>query len=141
MYVALGSTPEDDRHGTTKLHIDVTDTINILVWSSGSPSEAAAIWDIVPFEALPALRKFILDNGFHTGPGDPVHSQAIFLTDAMIEQFRAQHNFVVWIIYQRAGDAVFIPAGCAHQVRSHRYLARHTLSSMCVCRYGIFGTP
>ncbi|KAI1785486.1 hypothetical protein LXA43DRAFT_899759 [Ganoderma leucocontextum] len=118
MYVALASPLDDDRYGTTNLHIDVTDAINILVWSSGTPSDSAAIWDIIPFEALRALREFIQDKGLYTGAGDPIHAQAIFLTDEMIQQFTTHSKFPVWRIHQRLGDAVFIPAGCAHQVRN-----------------------
>ena len=116
MYVALASPLEDDRHGTTKLHLDVTDAINILVWSSGTPSDSAAIWDIIPYEALQALRRFIHDESLYTGLGDPIHGQAVFLTDEAIRRFTAQYEFPVWRIQQRLGDAVFIPAGCAHQV-------------------------
>lgn len=130
MYVALGSPREDDRYGTTKLHIDVTDAINILPWTSGNPADTAAIWDIVPFEALPALRQFVSKNGFYAGPGDPIHSQAIFLTDSMIQQFTSQYDFVIWRIYQHLGDAVFIPAGCAHQVRRTTILPHKHLGSL-----------
>ena len=116
MYVALASASEDDRYGTTKLHIDVTDAINVLTWTSGPPSDGAAIWDIVPYPALPTLREFIRNRGLYTSAGDPIHAQAIFLTNEMIQQFTAQHKFPIWRIHQRLGDAVFIPAGCAHQV-------------------------
>ena len=116
MYVALASPPEDDRYGTTKLHVDVTDAVNILTWTSGTPSDSAAIWDIVPYSALPTLREFIKICGLFQGAGDPIHAQAIFLTDETIQKFTAQHKFPIWRIHQRLGDAVFIPAGCAHQV-------------------------
>lgn len=122
MYVALASPPEDDHYRTTKLHIDVTDAINILTWSSGGPSDSAAIWDIVPFQALLALREFLRNNGDYTGAGDPIHTQVIFLMDEMIQQFTAQHTFPIWRIHQRLSDAVFIPAGCAHQVSEDYYL-------------------
>ena len=116
MYVALASSPGHDRYRTTKLHIDMTDAINILTWTLGPPSDDDAIWDIVPYPALPALRDFIQKRGLYAGVGDPIHAQMIFLTDEVIQQFTDQHNFPIWRIRQRLGDAVFIPAGCAHQV-------------------------
>ena len=116
MYVALATPSGDDRYGTTKLHIDISDTINILTWTSGSPSDDAAIWHIIPYPALHTLREFIRNHGLYTGVGDPIHAQAVFLTDEMIQQFTTQRNFPIWKICQRLGDAVFVPAGCAHQV-------------------------
>ena len=127
MYVALASSPDDDRYGTTKLHIDMTDAINILVWSSAAPSDAAAIWDIVPYEALPALRKFILDKGLYSGEVDPIHAQVVFLSDELIRAFMAQHKVPIWRVLQRLGDAVFVPAGCAHQVRLQCCISRDSL--------------
>ena len=137
MYVALASPPEDDRHGTTKLHLDVTDAVNILTWSSGAPSDCAAIWDIVPFQALPALRKFLRNTGLHIGAEDPIHAQKIFLTNEMIQQFTARHKFPIWRIHQRLGDAVFVPAGCAHQVSMHFYQLT-TCGSLTCRRCGTF---
>ena len=45
-----------------------------------------------------------------------VHDQANFLTEADFENLRRDHNVVTFTIDQGPGDAVFIPAGCLHQV-------------------------
>ena len=129
MYVALASPSEDDRYGTTKLHVDATDAINILTWTSGTPSDSAAIWDIIPYPALPALREFLRNSSIYTGVGDPIHDQEVFLTNETIQRFIVQYKFPIWRIYQRLGDAVFIPAGCAHQVSMHHYLWKLWTSS------------
>ncbi|KAI0689623.1 hypothetical protein C8T65DRAFT_588529 [Cerioporus squamosus] len=115
LYSAMGS--EDDSYGTTKLHLDVTDAINILTWSP-TLHIPSAIWHIFPAEYAGTLRNFLVDE---TKPEDgihPVYKQTLYLTDDMLARLKKKHGISPWTIYQRVGDAILIPAGCAHQVRN-----------------------
>ncbi|KAJ2411745.1 hypothetical protein GGF41_006285 [Coemansia sp. RSA 2531] len=88
---------------------------------------AAAVWDIYPPEAMSDLRKFIGESvgkpysaecsGLAAAKlGDPIHNQETFLTLPMRRQFFETYRHSCYRIYQIPGDAVFVPAGCAHQV-------------------------
>ena len=69
---------------------------------------------LAPLTNLP--ESFLRNTGLYTGAEDPIHAQQIFLTNEMIQEFTARHKFPIWRIHQRLGDAIFVPAGCAHQV-------------------------
>jgi len=51
-----------------------------------------------------------------TGPGDAIHSQQICMTPALLSQFYDVYKIRPYTILQRPGEAVYIPAGCPHQV-------------------------
>ncbi|KAJ1923106.1 hypothetical protein LPJ71_000961, partial [Coemansia sp. S17] len=159
MYCAYGSSDGEGGVGTTNLHCDMADAVNIMayappeflrergievpgIWtrSDDSPSTttttvaantdapaAAAVWDIYPPEAMSDLRKFIgksVGKAYSaecSGPaaaklGDPIHNQETFLTLPMRRRFFERYSHSCYRIYQIPGDAVFVPAGCAHQV-------------------------
>ena len=48
--------------------------------------------------------------------GDVVHDQENFLTEQDFAKLRDDHHVETFTIEQGPGDAVFIPAGCLHQV-------------------------
>ena len=50
------------------------------------------------------------------GPGDPVHSQLIYITPGLLWCFFKQYHILPYTIRQYPGEAVFIPAYCAHQI-------------------------
>ncbi|KAH9911544.1 uncharacterized protein BXZ73DRAFT_82724 [Epithele typhae] len=113
MYIAAGIPIAV--HGTTKLHLDVTDTINLMVWSSNL-SERGAIWHLFPPDTLPLVRRFLKEQGCTAEEyGDPIHSHRAYVTEEMLIALEKQHGVFPVRIEQRAGDAVFIPAGWAHQ--------------------------
>ncbi|KAJ2884764.1 hypothetical protein H4R27_001876 [Coemansia aciculifera] len=87
----------------------------------------AAVWDIDPPKAIGNLHEFIgerVGKSFSaecSGPvaaklGDPIHNQETFLTRPMREKFFERYRRSCYRIYQTPGDAVFVPAGCTHQV-------------------------
>ena len=86
-----------------------------------APSEAAterggsAVWDIFPAEATDTLRQFL--KSFNDQIDDPVLRQTFYITTPQLEILRERYNIRPARIYQNPGEAVFIPAGCAHQVR------------------------
>ena len=118
MYNACETAPDDQHQGSTKLHGDLTDAVNIMLWAAknadGTPG--CALWHIFPATALAFLRKFLIEVCGFTGPGDPIHSQLIYLTPDLLQHFFEQYRILPYTVRQYPGEAVFIPAYCAHQV-------------------------
>jgi hypothetical protein len=118
MYNACETAPDDQHQGSTKLHADLTDAVNIMLWAAkdadGNPG--CALWHIFPATALAFLRKFLTEVCGFKGPGDPVHSQLIYITPGLLRRFFEQYRILPYTIRQYPGEAVFIPAYCAHQV-------------------------
>ena len=75
----------------------------------------AAVWDIFPAEATETIRQF-LHESTNSGIDDPVLRQKFYISTPNLQKLREQYHIIPWRIYQNPGDAVFIPAGCAHQV-------------------------
>jgi hypothetical protein len=118
MYNANGGESVDDIYGSTKLHMDLTDAVNIMVWAAncrdGSPGYA--LWHIFPPEAAEILRCFFQEEGFVVGSGDLIHLQNIYVHDGMLKRLADKYNIRPYTIRQYTNQAVFIPAGCPHQV-------------------------
>ncbi|KAJ2557203.1 hypothetical protein EV175_001490 [Coemansia sp. RSA 1933] len=115
MYCAYASSEDANGVGTTNLHCDAADAVNIMAYAAplaeGAP--AAAVWDIYPPEAASAIREFI---GKSPKGSDPIHDQMRYLTRADRQRLFREKGIRCYRIYQNPGDAVFVPAGCAHQV-------------------------
>ncbi|KAH6825444.1 Transcription factor jumonji domain-containing protein [Perilla frutescens var. hirtella] len=47
----------------------------------------------------------------------PVHERAFYLTLADKRNLKEEYGVEPWTIVQKLGDAVFVPAGCPHQIR------------------------
>jgi lysine-specific demethylase 3 len=118
MYIAYRSVEDDYHHGSTKLHIDMTDAINIMVWSSDcqEPRDRYALWRIFPRTSSSLVCEFLRNRAVHAFDGHPIHSQSAYFTDSMLRELEAQHGVRPFTIRQYTGDAIFIPAGCPHQV-------------------------
>ncbi|XP_021279733.1 uncharacterized protein LOC110413295 [Herrania umbratica] len=50
----------------------------------------------------------------------PIHDQTLFLNERHKKQLREEFNVEPWTFEQYLGEAVFIPAGCPHQVRNRQ---------------------
>lgn len=91
---------------------------------------AGAVWDIWRREDLKALRGYLTSHASefqHCGQpvcmatlDDVIHSQVFYLTDSHRAALRAETGVEAWHFEQHEGEAVYIPAGCAHQVRNLR---------------------
>nr|CAG8496853.1 11716_t:CDS:2 [Entrophospora candida]CAG8518889.1 11710_t:CDS:2 [Entrophospora candida] len=126
MYNAYGSEDGLKGVGTTRLHLDVTDAVNLMTYAPGIherlPDEqlkpAAAVWDLYHVNDLPKIRKFL--HGYTNKIGlridDPIHDQCYYLNETLKEMLLQEQGVKGWRIYQNPGDMIFIPAGCAHQV-------------------------
>ena len=75
----------------------------------------AAVWDIFPADATDTIRQFLRELTNY-GIDDPVLRQTFYISTPKLKKLREQYNVIPWRIYQNPGDAIFIPAGCAHQV-------------------------
>ncbi|GAA6004585.1 uncharacterized protein JCM10292_005682 [Rhodotorula paludigena] len=110
--------------GSTKLH-----TVNVMLWASDGPDggPGVAIWDLYRAEDAGKLRDFLygqlaLKHGLSDAEAaraqfdDPIHTQKFYLDSSLRAQLFALHGVRSFRVHQRPGQAVFIPAGCAHQV-------------------------
>jgi hypothetical protein len=117
-YNALASVQDNYHSGSTKLHKDLTDAVNVMLWAAefarGVPG--CALWHIFPAATSRIINEFLRRQGF-MGLGDLIHLQQVYLTPVLLNLLFEQTGVRPWTILQRPGDAVYIPAGCAHQVR------------------------
>ncbi|KAI1786191.1 hypothetical protein LXA43DRAFT_898466 [Ganoderma leucocontextum] len=126
LYIAMGA--KGDMNGTTKLHLDVTCAINIMMWSEDMTSQRpGAEWQIFPADSVEKLQCFLRDEFSLSPDEDPIHHQRYYLSRLMLTRLRERYGISPWTIYQYYGDAVFIPAGCPHQVRN----LTHAIKAAC----------
>ncbi|KAK2368302.1 lysine-specific demethylase JMJ25 [Trifolium repens] len=95
--------------------------------SDGGDSSDGALWDIFRREDVPVLEEY-LNKHFrefrhvHCSPLveviHPIHDQTFYLTIKHKKRLKEEYGIEPWTFVQKLGDAVFIPAGCPHQVRN-----------------------
>jgi len=88
-----------------------------------------AVWDIFRREDVPKLIQFLKRHEhefrhFNNEPLEsvihPIHDQTMFLSDSQKKQLKEEFDIEPWTFEQHLGEAVFIPAGCPHQVRNRQ---------------------
>lgn len=83
-----------------------------------------ALWHIFLPEDMPVLRAFLTqiteeETGTSVEPGsDPIHDQLFYLDQPLLDRLYAYGGVHPCTVVQFCGDAVFVPAGAAHQVCS-----------------------
>ncbi|MCO5587114.1 hypothetical protein L7F22_041061 [Adiantum nelumboides] len=99
---------------------------HLLVSKTGN-MYGGALWDIFRRDDVPKLQEYLrthhedfrhiqeqpLKQVIH-----PVHDQTIYLTEDHKRRLRDEFGVEAWTFEQHVGEAVFIPAGCPHQVRN-----------------------
>ena len=106
--------------------MDMADAVNIMLYAVDEHGqEGTAVWDIFRSQDSNAIRDFLRkefppERHRYT---DPIHSQHFFLTTKLRKKLADEHGVKSWRIYQSPGEAVFIPAGCAHQVCINAFIA------------------
>ncbi|KAG8794161.1 hypothetical protein FRC12_000341 [Ceratobasidium sp. 428] len=120
MYNAFKSSEGTSGQGSTRLHMDMADAVNVMMFAHDSDGKlpGAAAWDIFRASDSDKIRAYLRRHFDDRSAdyADPIHSQLFYLDSSHRRQLYEEEKVYSWRIYQQPGEAVFIPAGCAHQV-------------------------
>ncbi|XP_020550775.1 lysine-specific demethylase JMJ25-like isoform X2 [Sesamum indicum] len=93
----------------------------------GAEKEGGAIWDIFRREDVRKLEEYLRRHHkefrhIHGCPVEqvvhPIHDQSLYLTSYHKAKLKEEFGVEPWTFVQKLGEAVFISAGCPHQVRN-----------------------
>ncbi|KAL6508314.1 hypothetical protein OROHE_021856 [Orobanche hederae] len=97
--------------------------------SSGGNVHGAAVWDIFRRQDVPKISEYLQkhrkefrhhNNTFVDSVVHPIHDQIFYLDEKHKKQLKDEFDVEAWTFEQHLGEAVFIPAGCPHQVRNRQ---------------------
>ncbi|KAJ6411011.1 hypothetical protein OIU84_007711 [Salix udensis] len=96
---------------------------------TSEPVYGGAVWDIFRRQDVPKLIEYLKRHQkefrhFSSLPVNtvihPIHDQTFYLSEKHKRQLKEEFNVEPWTFEQHLGEAVFIPAGCPHQVRNRQ---------------------
>jgi len=118
MYNAMAAFQVPGSKGSTRLHMDMADALNVMTFASPAPdgSPGCAAWDLFRAGDSDKIRGFLRKRFSGSYQQDPIHSQQYYLDEDLRRGLWEECGVMSYRVYQRPGEAVFIPAGCAHQV-------------------------
>ena len=94
IYNAYASVLYSDHSGSTRLHLDAADAVNIMVYAGQDVSGAKgyATWQIFSQDDRNRIREYLRERHHHANdtPGDPIHNQSIYLTPDMLKALAKQ---------------------------------------------------
>ncbi|GAV57801.1 JmjC domain-containing protein/WRC domain-containing protein [Cephalotus follicularis] len=88
-----------------------------------------AVWDIFRRQDVPKIIEYLekhkkefrhIKNHPVNSVIHPIHDQTLFLNERHKKQLKEEYSVEPWTFEQNLGEAVFIPAGCPHQVRNRQ---------------------
>ncbi|KAK6936681.1 JmjC domain, partial [Dillenia turbinata] len=94
--------------------------------SSSKSTYGGAVWDIFRRQDVPKLTEYLRKHWrefrhINNLPViHPIHDQTLYLDEKHKQQLKEEFNVEPWTFEQHLGEAVFIPAGCPHQVRNRQ---------------------
>ncbi|XP_068644224.1 lysine-specific demethylase JMJ27-like isoform X2 [Aristolochia californica] len=108
-----------------------SDTVNKSLHINGDSElvYGGAVWDIFRREDVPKLIEYLQKHWrefrhIRSLPVNsvvhPIHDQTLYLNERHKKQLKEELNIEPWTFEQYLGEAVFIPAGCPHQVRNRK---------------------
>ncbi|CAF1715107.1 lysine-specific demethylase JMJ25 [Brassica napus] len=136
MMPTLPSTPPWDEEDRPPRPVVSTSAESIQEQKLDAPKETnesskavhgGAVWDIFRREDVPKLVEYLkrhkhefrhLYNEPVKSVSHPIHDQSMFLNERQKKQLKEEFDIEPWTFVQHLGEAVFIPAGCPHQVRN-----------------------
>ncbi|CAM8904748.1 unnamed protein product [Rhodiola kirilowii] len=110
----LGSECKESNHGSLRFDDD---------------SSGGAVWDIFRRQDVPKLVEYLrkhkrefrhIQNKPVESVIHPIHDQTLYLNEKHKKQLKKEYGVEPWTFEQFVGEAVFIPAGCPHQVRNRK---------------------
>lgn len=118
MYNAMASYDSPGSKGSTRLHMDMADAVNVMLYAAQTPDgkPGTAAWDLFRAEDSVKIRQFLRKKFKGQFQNDPIHCQLFYLDSVLRKELLDEHGVMSYRVYQKPGDAIFIPAGCAHQV-------------------------
>uniref|UniRef100_A0A0A9FJC5 JmjC domain-containing protein n=1 Tax=Arundo donax TaxID=35708 RepID=A0A0A9FJC5_ARUDO len=111
--------------GEFTVHLEPKDDDVLFV--EGDQPEGGALWDIFRREDVSKLHDYLLKHAeefrhYNYEPvkevSHPIHDQCFYLTNEHKKKLKEEYGIEPWTFEQKLGEAVFIPAGCPHQVRN-----------------------